>query len=391
MNNRILLLAVFIFLSFRSIGIQGQDQQNADKVREIVSQVQASLAPDKRTAICEISIHSSPDGILVLKGKCSVKEIKTSLQSSLQKAGIAWKDSINLLPDPELKPYALVRLSVANLRSAPSHAAELATQALLGSPLLVLEAKEEWYRVQTPDNYIAWVDQGGISLLKASDFEKWRASKRLIFLENYGSVYREASKSSPLVSDLVAGDILEYSRLEKGFYEISFPDGRTGFVPAAECRDFGQWMTQPDPSPEDLIKTAYRFSGLPYLWGGTSMKGVDCSGFTKSCWFLNGIIIQRDASQQVLYGKEIPLRDAGTSVQPGDLLFYGTSGSNKSRDKITHVAMVVDRATYIHASGFVRPGNMPETFNPASAPGTFWYSRNQKIPQFQSEKMVSSV
>jgi gamma-D-glutamyl-L-lysine dipeptidyl-peptidase len=371
MINKFLSVILILLLAIWFSEIQAQDQQKLDKIREIVSQVQTNLAPDKRTAICEITIRSSSDGSFVLTGKSSLKAIKTSLQSRLKEAGIDWKDSISLLPGTGLQPYALVRLSVANLRSAPAHSAELATQALLGTPLLVLEAKEEWYRVQTPDNYIAWVDQGGITLLKTTEFERWRGSNRLIFLENYGNVFREADLSSPLVSDLVAGNILEYTGQEQGFYKVSFPDGRSGFVSSGQSKDFNQWLLQPDPRPADLINTAFRFTGLPYLWGGTSLKGVDCSGFTKSCWFLNGIIIQRDASQQELYGTDIPLEDAGTSVQPGDLLFFGTRGATKARDRITHVAMVVDRTNYIHASGFVRLGNMPATFNQAPAQGTF--------------------
>jgi hypothetical protein len=371
MNNRTLYTILFLLLAGWPNGIQAQGPPPIDKVREIVNQVQGSLTPDKRTAICEINIRSSGDGSFVLTGKSSVKAIKESLKSRLQEAGIRWHDSICLLPGPETLPYALVRLSVANLRSAPAHSAELATQALLGTPLLVLEVKDEWYRVQTPDKYIAWVDQGGISLLKTPDFERWKASSRLVFLDNYGFVYKDTSLSSALVSDLVAGDILEYTGKEGGFSKVRFPDGRSGFIPSSQCRDFKQWLLQPDPRPADLIKTALRFNGLPYLWGGTSFKGVDCSGFIKSCWFLNGVIIQRDASQQVLYGLDIPLKNAGTGVQPGDLLFFGTRGVNNTRDRITHVAMVVDSATYIHSSGFVRTGNMPATFNATPAQGTF--------------------
>jgi gamma-D-glutamyl-L-lysine dipeptidyl-peptidase len=371
MNNKILSIIVFFQLAGWLSGIQAQDPLKVEKLREIVGQVQTNLAPDKRTAICEISIQASSDGSFVLTGKSSLKALKINLQAKLQEAGITWKDSIRLLPDPGVAPFALVRLSVANLRSVPAHSAELATQALLGTPLLILEVNDEWYHVQTPDNYIAWVDQGGISLLKAPEFERWKVSSRLVFLDNYGFVYREANLSSPVVSDLVAGDILEYSGLDKGFYKVRFPDGRSGFIPISQCRDFNQWLSQPDPRPADLINTALRFTGLPYLWGGTSVKGVDCSGFTKSCWFLNGIIIQRDASQQVLYGTDIPLKDAGTSVQPGDLLFFGTRGMNNARDRITHVAMVVDRTNYIHASGFVRLASMPATFNSSLAQGTF--------------------
>jgi len=93
--------------------------------------------------------------------------------------------------------------------------------------------------------------------------------------------------------------------------------------------------------------------GRRYLWGVTSTKGIDCSGFTKTSYFSQGIMLARDASQQALYGEELDV--SNFNFQPGDLLFFG-----RSKDRITHVGMYIGNDRFIHSSGRVRINS----FNP---------------------------
>ena len=102
-----------------------------------------------------------------------------------------------------------------------------------------------------------------------------------------------------------------------------------------------------------IEKNARKMMGRPYLWGGMSAKMADCSGFVRTSYFSNGIILQRDASQQALTGKKVDCAAWRTEAEPGDLIFIGSTSR-----KVTHVAMYVGGGKYIHSSGRVKVNSM---------------------------------
>src|SRR5690606_4483134 len=139
---------------------KGNSESNA-RLEKQISEVEQKYAPDKRVAIFRIDAIKSQNSY-VLKGESNLKTAVDELKEKLRSDSISFIDSIQLLPDPALNgtTQGVIRISVANLRSDPSHSAELATQATLGTPVKIYKREGDWYLVQTPDLYISWVDHG---------------------------------------------------------------------------------------------------------------------------------------------------------------------------------------------------------------------------------------
>ena len=277
-----------------------------------------------------------------------------SWKKNLEKKEIEFTDSVRLQSNPALgdKVYGLINVSVANLRSEPLHSAELSTQALLGTPVNVLDKKNNWLLIQTPDNYISWTEESAVSLLDQQEMNKWIAARKIVYNRNYGNSYEKADTSSQTVSDVVICNIFEYISENRNFIKVMYPDKRVAFLKKTDCIDYSKWINLQYPTPADIIKTAKTFTGIPYLWGGTSSKGLDCSGFTKLTFLIHGIIIQRDASQQARHGF-ISNDVTFEKLQPGNLLFFGKKDKSTDKTSITHVAIYIRNNEYIHASGMV--------------------------------------
>ena len=323
-----------------------------------IDAVKKEYAPDSRTVLFDVKSNGA-----VLKGETNTPEAKAALLQRLQKEGKTFIDSITILPTAELEGYhhAVVTVSVANLRSKPGHPQELSTQATLGTPLKVWKAQRGWYLVQTPDHYLAWVDGGGIQLMKEAQFAQWQQSQKIIYTQPFGFAYAASDASGATASDLVYGDILQLKKEMEAFYEVQFPDGRTAFIAKGEAMSYATWAATRQPTGQNLVQTAQRLMGLPYLWGGTSFKGVDCSGFTKTVYFMNGLVLPRDASQQVHIGEPVDTKGGWQALQPGDLLFFGTPAKDGKPERVVHVGMWIGgNNEFIHSASKVRISS----FNP---------------------------
>ncbi len=248
--------------------------------------------------------------------------------------------------------WAWVTVCCAHLRNEPRHGAEMESQAIMGTPLHLLEQQGDWYRVETPEGYLGWMIGNSIALANDTTAYTWRESSRIIYTAHQGYIYAQPSTRGEKLSDIVIGAILQTrGKGRKGFVPVILPDGREGYVKYNECADFTEWTTRPfDIKP--VIATAQEMMGTTYLWGGTSVKGVDCSGLTKVAYFAAGVILTRNASQQALTGEKIAT-DQWRDCQDGDLLFFGND-----KGEINHVAIYLRNGRYIHSSGRVKVNSL---------------------------------
>lgn len=339
------------------------DTKNAEisEIEQAVSEVKMEYAPDSRVAIFDIESIKS-DHSIVLHGRTNLPEALAKFKEKLTNSNIRYTDSIEVLPASDLngKTQGIITLSAANLRSNPKHSAELVTQGTLGMPVTIYKKKGSWYLIQTPDKYISWVDSGGIVALDSAAYDTWIQSDKLIYTQTFGSSYTEKDASGPVVSDLVAGNILKLVAQEDDFYKVEFPDGRVAFVLEAQAAPYNDWLASLSQTEKSLVETSKTLMGLPYLWGGTSPKGVDCSGFTKTIFFLNGFIIPRDASQQVHQGVLVDQDKDFSKLQAGDLLFFGKKATDTTKERIVHVGMWIGNDEFIHSAGSVHISSVDE-------------------------------
>lgn len=350
MDNNLKQIALALSVLF--IACPAFPQSRTD---EIVDSVRNSYAPDARVAVWEIVLQER-DNDYIVSGKIDNALAKTALLNSLAANGFSCFDNVRLLPDSvEIeKPWALVTLSVACIRAQPRSAAELVSQAIMGTPMRVLERlPSDYWRVQTPDGYIGYVTGSSLSFLTEEDFVAWKAAERLIVTTDHSLLFEKADGDEAcIVSDLVLGNIVEKKSEEETYMCVSLPDGRRGYVPKKDVQLFSEWSEQ-SFDMKRIENTARRMMGTPYLWGGMSTKSADCSGFVRTAYFSNGIILQRDASQQATTGLKIDCNDWQTIAEPGDLIFIGTETG-----RVTHVALYLGNGKYIHSSGRVKINSM---------------------------------
>lgn len=326
------------------------DLKEAERISKTIS---SQFIPDTREDLFKIKFQKEGSSLIV-SGETTNSLAKNALLKSLAQENFSVVDSILLLPDISLGKlvWGLVNISVCNVRTAPGHDAEMATQAILGTPVRLLKKQNRWTLIQTPDRYLGWVDDDALFQTDSIGMASWRAGKRELYLPVAGTGYDPSTKEA--VTDLVAGSILKLVETNKTGTVLEMPDGRKLAIPVGDATDFDQWKMNPATSPSVLSIYAKTLMGRPYLWGGTSTKGIDCSGFVKTVYFLNGIILARDASLQFRHGAVTEPQSGYNKLKEGDLVFFGRKAEGDRPAKATHVGFYLGNGSYIHSSGFVR-------------------------------------
>jgi cell wall-associated NlpC family hydrolase len=256
------------------------------------------------------------------------------------------------LPDPGagLPEGLVVASSVADIRKEPSHASELVTQTIYGDGVEPLKAEGEWYLVRLDDGYVGWIRSWHTVELSPADQERYAGAARHRVATNHAEVLGEPVPGALPVTDLVVGTRVRVGASpRRGWRAVALADGKEGFV---ESRSLEPIPRRRRPSRDRLAATGLRFLGIPYLWGGSTPKGFDCSGLIQRIFRLNGVLLPRDSDLQAEFGRPKPQGDPA-KLRTGDLMFFGSTPRS-----ITHVAMVLPEGRFLHAYGQVRVGSL---------------------------------
>ena len=360
---RISFVAVIFFAL---LAFEARATGQSTLIKRILQSTQQRYAPDRRTAVFDISYKQTKTGI-VLFGEVDILVAKNTLIDALRKnLKEEVVDSIRVLPDLTLGNYrnGIVIIDVGDIRHEPHKHGKLITQVLMGTVVKLLKKAGGYCFIQMPDQYLGWIDIASLFMADQTDVKTWNLAHKVIITELKCIVRKTPDSSSVPLCNVVAGCILKSGGKNNGWTMVELADGRKGFVPNSLVQDLNEWNKSRMLTGENLEKTARALLGIPYLWGGTSVKGMDCSGFVKMVYRLNGMELHRDADQQADQGTPIDPGKNFKNLQKGDLLFFCQKTKRIQPKRITHVALSLGNKLFIHSAvrGRVRLGS----FDPSS-------------------------
>jgi len=253
----------------------------------------------------------------------------------------------------------VISAAIADVRAEPDHTSELVTQALMNTTAEAGESSGDWTFVTLPD-YQGWVRNDELEEPIVKGFCKVgeccgtplhfvavvRTPRTLLYSDAKSDIavgYAYLSTMLPLL------DLTGIGRVE-----VALPGERTAWLSRAAIEIGRQETVFPRTCVEAISGYARSFLGVPYLWGGTSYEGIDCSGFVQLCYRMGGYVIPRDAHQQHAFLQQDIDRN---QLQEGDLILFG-------RQKITHVAMALNLHTYVHSEGQLYNRVIINSFDP---------------------------
>lgn len=296
-----------------------------DKVERAVDDIRRKWVPDGRLGVFEVSLL--PKGVA---GVTSSRDARDALRRLASEAGIVEK--VTLLPDESVvEPAAIVTVAIAPLLREPQVTAARVSEVLHGETLDVLEQREDWLRVKAPDGYVAWLPAGYVKHGPAD----WAAD------------WRERASARSLSADIVTAEgrrrIPTGARvaLKRGVVELA--DGQRGAVAAGSVRREQELRVEARHLALPEIAQKW-YGGAPYLWGGRTEWGVDCSGLVQAVYGARGIQLPRDSDQQFAQGREIPITPDGAGYEAGDLLFFAERG------RVSHVALWAGAGRIVHSA-----------------------------------------
>lgn len=316
------------------------------------------------------------------------------------------------------KRMAVVETSTCYMRLMPDYESALETQELMGTVVEIVGQKGYWREIVSPQPYKAWTTEKTLVEMTPEQIREYEDAPKYMFTGLYGHIYEEPGAKAATICDLVGGDVMravmretgkrgdateDKARGQKGkpvvkgkWAQVMLPSGKTGWVLRKDVCPLGELIDirmgdaaegkVSQEKMEEVIASARQLIGVPYLWGGMSSKGVDCSGLVRISCIMNGVLLPRNASQQIKCGKPVEvnadpafwneearkdkeafvreMKKRTASLKRGDLVFFGTPATAEKPMRVTHVGIYLGNGEIIHSSHLVRINSLdPEADN----------------------------
>ncbi len=232
-----------------------------------------------------------------------------------------------------------IQIGATFLYNEAKFRSQIISQAILGDAIELLGPEtSKWVQVKMWDGYVGWLSKSTI----VQEPAEWENHEFFAPNQLLSRIYESPDLFSTPIRDITLGSRLPLLARQDHWVKILLPTGETGWMENDAFGNYGK------PDIEKLIHTSLRFIGIPYLWGGTTPRGIDCSGFTQLLFRLNGILLKRDASIQYEQGEKVS--DSWEDWQAGDLVFFSENENNS----ITHVGIIMGDGDFIHSSTSVK-------------------------------------
>ena len=309
-----------------------------DKLRNLAREVRQEFVPDPRVDVFELRTRAG-NGAPTVTGLTTVPAAAAAFEARAGELDLP-AVRVLVLPDPSLAPRseAVVRAPIAPVYRRPTMNSTQLTQYVLGHRLTLLSRHARFWRVRGEDAHVGWVHRGYLARGDA----------------HWALAWERAEGGDPVVSlgaELVDDDESTFARLPWGARalqvaggRILLPDGRSGRVGSGEVVAADRLADRFPARGESLARTARRWMGAPYLWGGVTPNGVDCSGLIQATYWIHGIALPRDSDMQARVGAEIAPSEGFANLRAGDLVFFAERG------RVNHVAMSLGGPQIIHAA-----------------------------------------
>lgn len=325
-------------------------------IRELVERTRHHYFSDPRLDHHQIDVDQQPDRVSV-RGAVLDRQAADGFMQALrvQAPGINWRDELTPLVSGPDYHWALINRAVADLRREPRNDAERVTQPLFGEAIEVLRYQDTWAFVRLPDGYLGWMHVEPLLRTTHEAVEQWTQHATHLVRHAWTPCFahpsgdrREQTALLPFGARVIAE--AGHPPGQGAMRRIRWPDGTARWVAAVDLVPQAEFERNAH-GLRSVVTCLQALVGVPYLWGGRTAFGIDCSGLTQLAYNAIGLRLRRDADQQADMGFSVD-RDA---LEFGDLLFFATGDSTADSasaplSEITHVALALSRTEFIHST-----------------------------------------